>query len=102
MINKNLYERFNNVDSEYKVIDTSDDDNNNLEHKYLGMIVKSMISFSRNENDHRLKSLDNVKQWAEKFRKIHNTCNLRVINSYGYINPIKKWYFEMIYETINS
>lgn len=102
LINKNLYERFNNVDSEYKVIDTSDDDNNNLEHKYLGMIVKSMISFSRNENDHRLKSLDNVKQWAEKFRKIHNTCNLRVINSYGYINPIKKWYFEMIYETINS
>ena len=38
----------------------------------------------------------------EKFKKIHSTCNLVTINSYGYINPVKKWYFEMIYETVNE
>ena len=106
-INKNLYEKYNDVDNEYKEIDTCVDNNASIENKYLGMIIKSMISFSRNENDLRLKNIDNlsnntIKSYSEKFKKIQNTCNLSVINSYGYINQIKKWYFEMIYETINS
>ena len=29
---------------------------------------------------------------------IFKLCNLRVINNYGYINQIKKWYFDAIYE----
>ena len=32
------------------------------------------------------------------FKRLYNLCDLRIINNYGYVKQVKKWYFDAIYE----
>ena len=100
-VNSKLYEKYINVDNNYKELATtvmSSNDNNSVDTRYIGMVLKCMTNFDRFKDEEEI--IEN--KIIEKFKKIHSICNLMTINSYGYINPVKKWYFEMIYETINK
>ena len=58
------------------------------------------------KNDNQIDTILNNKQLIIKtypilkndFDNIIKVCNLEVINKYGYINYIKKWYFDAIFE----
>jgi len=73
------YQKVKPVDNNYLLTNSSNDSNNN----YLPY-------FQMMERDNKL-----------SYKEIYEMCNLKTINNYGYVNSIKKWYFDAIYEKLS-
>ena len=93
IINKEFYENYKPVKKEdYNVIYSQPDD------FYVNKLTKYIFNkkyVSSNESESIYNNL------LDKNKIILKLCNLKVINEYGYINQAKKWYFDLIYETLN-
>ena len=71
------YQKIKPVDNNYNLINSSN--------------VESLSFSQMMESDNNL-----------SYKEIYELCNLKTINNYGYVNTVKKWYFDAIYEKLSS
>jgi len=51
-----------------------------------------------NYNSYDNKELTEIHYYNYNNSLVNKLCNLKPIGKYGYINGVKKWYFDAIYE----